>query len=165
MSAPLEVVPLGGVGEFGRNVLWLRSEGSSVLVDVGVSFPDETFPGIERIAPDLSFLRAERIEGVFLTHGHEDHIGALALLREWCDAPVYGLPFTLALALPRVTLVDPERRVMALSGVAPSTLPDTDRVTTVRPIAGGTYKWFLLPGTQVPVTGRQDGAWRVAPAR
>lgn len=66
------------------------------------------------------------------------------------------------LAMTRVTLVDPARRVFAVSGVAPSTLPDTDRVTSVRPIAGGTYKWFLLPGTQVPVTGRQDGAWRVA---
>ena len=102
MSAPLEVVPLGGVGEFGRNVLWLRSAGSSVLVDVGVSFPDETFPGIDRIAPDLSVLRSERIDGVFLTHGHEDHVGALSFLREWCEAPVYGLPFTLALARRRL---------------------------------------------------------------
>ena len=102
MSAPLEIVPLGGVGEFGRNVLWLRSSGSSVLVDVGVSFPDETFPGIDRIAPDLSVLRGERIDGVFLTHGHEDHVGALPFLREWCNAPVYALPFTLALARRRL---------------------------------------------------------------
>ena len=101
MSA-LEIVPLGGVGEFGRNVLWLRCDGSSVLVDVGVSFPDETFPGIDRIAPDLSILKSERIDGVFLTHGHEDHIGALSFLREWCDAPVYGFPFTLALARRRL---------------------------------------------------------------
>ena len=101
-SAPLEIVPLGGVGEFGRNVLWLRSAGSSVLVDAGVSFPDETFPGIDRIAPDLSALRGERIDGIFLTHGHEDHIGALSLLREWCPAPVYGFPFTLALARRRL---------------------------------------------------------------
>ena len=56
----LEVVPLGGVGEFGRNVLWLRCGESSILVDVGVSFPDESFPGIDRIAPDLSILREER---------------------------------------------------------------------------------------------------------
>jgi ribonuclease J len=101
-TAPVEVVPLGGVGEFGRNVLWLRCAGSSVLVDVGVSFPDETFPGIDRIAPDLSALRGESIDAVFLTHGHEDHIGALSLLREWCPAPVYGFPFTLALARRRL---------------------------------------------------------------
>ncbi len=98
----LEIVALGGVGEFGKNVLWLRGRGSSLLVDIGVSFPDETFPGIDRIAPDLSPLRGERIEAVLLTHGHEDHIGALPLLREWCDAPVYGLPFTLALARRRL---------------------------------------------------------------
>ncbi|MEP6995355.1 MAG: ribonuclease J [Acidobacteriota bacterium] len=102
MNAPLEIVPLGGVGEFGRNVLWLRCGESSILVDVGVSFPDETFPGIDRIAPDLSILRKERLDGVFLTHGHEDHIGALSFLREWCDAPVYGFPFTLALARRRL---------------------------------------------------------------
>jgi ribonuclease J len=102
VTAPLELVPLGGVGEFGKTVLWLRSGGSSILVDVGVSFPDESVPGIDRIAPDLSALRGERIDGIFLTHGHEDHVGALSFLREWCDAPVYGFPFTLALARRRL---------------------------------------------------------------
>ena len=99
---PLEIVPLGGLGEFGRNLLWLKCEGSSILVDAGVSFPDETFPGVDKIAPDMSAIEGERIDAVLLTHGHEDHIGALPLLREWCTAPVYGFPFTLALARRRL---------------------------------------------------------------
>jgi ribonuclease J len=104
MNEPAEIVltALGGLGEFGRNVLWFSCGGSNLLVDVGVSFPDETFPGIDRIAPDLSPLRDVHIDAVVLTHGHEDHVGALPLLSEWCDAPVYGLPFTLALARRRL---------------------------------------------------------------
>ena len=124
MTASVEIVPLGGLGEFGRNLLWLRCGASSLLVDVGLSFPDETFPGVDRIAPDMSAIRASRVEAVLLTHGHEDHIGALPLLREWCLAPVYAFPFTLALARrrleeaerPRQGLVEARERERTLAG-------------------------------------------------
>jgi ribonuclease J len=96
----LRIVALGGLGEIGRNMTVFETDGKLLIVDVGVLFPEETQPGIDLILPDFSYIR-ERLDdvvGIFLTHGHEDHIGGVPyLLRERGDIPVYGSPLTLAL--------------------------------------------------------------------
>jgi ribonuclease J len=95
------VVFLGGVGEVGRNMACVELGGKILIVDVGLSFPHTEMPGIDLVLPDFEYVRehARRVEAVVLTHGHQDHIGALPyLLRDFERVlPVYGTPFTLAL--------------------------------------------------------------------
>lgn len=96
----LRVIPLGGIGEIGRNMTVFEHAGKLLVVDCGVLFPEEDQPGVDLILPDFSYLRDryDDVVGVVLTHGHEDHIGALPyLLREAPDLPLVGSTFTLAL--------------------------------------------------------------------
>ncbi len=96
----LRVIPLGGLGEVGRNMTVLEYQGRLLIVDCGVLFPDETQPGVDLILPDFEPIRRrlDKIEAVVLTHGHEDHIGAVPyLLRERPDLPLVGSKLTLAL--------------------------------------------------------------------
>jgi ribonuclease J len=103
MAAPVRIVPLGGLGEIGMNCMAIECDGRIAVVDCGIMFPNEPL-GVDVIAPDLSWLRArrEQVGAVFLTHGHEDHIGALPFLLRDVPAPVYGTRFTLALLRPRL---------------------------------------------------------------
>src|SRR3954447_20918067 len=99
----LRVLPLGGLGEIGKNMTVLEYEGRIVIVDVGLRFPTAEMVGIDLVLPDFSYLRSriDDIEGIVVTHGHEDHLGALPwILRELGteDIPVYGGPLTMAMA-------------------------------------------------------------------
>lgn len=96
----LRIVALGGLGEIGRNMTVFETKGKLLIIDCGVLFPEDTQPGIDLILPDFSYIRdrLDDVVGVFLTHGHEDHIGALPyLLRERGDIAIYGSALTLAL--------------------------------------------------------------------
>ena len=99
-SGTLRVIPLGGVGEVGRNMTVYEFGGKLLIVDVGVLFPEENHPGVDLILPDFDSIRnrLDDVLGVVLTHGHEDHIGAVPyLLRLRADIPLYGSKLTLAL--------------------------------------------------------------------
>ncbi len=96
----LRIVALGGISEIGRNMTVYEINGKLLIVDCGVLFPEDNQPGIDLILPDFSYIRdrLSDVVGLFLTHGHEDHIGAVPyLLRERGDIPVYGSPLTIAL--------------------------------------------------------------------
>ena len=122
--APLEegtlrVIPLGGLGEVGRNMNVLEYRGKLLVVDCGVLFPEESQPGVDLILPDFSWIedRMDDVVGLVLTHGHEDHIGAVPyLLKLRGDIPIYGSDLTLAFVAPKLRehrLPDPGLNVVA----------------------------------------------------
>jgi ribonuclease J len=95
----LEVIPLGGLGEFGMHMMAFRSNGNIIVIDAGIMFPDEELLGVDIIVPDITYLleRKSEVLGIFLTHGHEDHIGALPFILPYLNVPVYGSTFTMGL--------------------------------------------------------------------
>ncbi len=104
----LEIIPLGGIGEFGMNCMGIRFGDEMIVVDAGMGFPEETPFGVDISIPNFDFLEEYRddLTAVILTHGHEDHIGALSYLLRKFNVPVYGSRFTLALAEKRLDEFD-----------------------------------------------------------
>ena len=99
MISKLKIIPLGGLGEIGKNMTAFECGGDIIVVDCGMGFPDEDMYGIDIVLPDISYLRsnADRIRGMILTHGHEDHIGAVPYVLRELDIPIYTTPLTAAL--------------------------------------------------------------------
>src|ERR671921_2202667 len=96
----IKIIPLGGVNEIGKNMMLYEYDERILIVDCGVMFPDEELPGVDLIIPDFSYLREnqDRIAGLVLTHGHEDHVGAMAyFLRDFQDVPIYSTALTLGI--------------------------------------------------------------------
>lgn len=100
----VEIVPLGGLGEFGMNMMALRCRGTILVVDAGLMFPRGDLLGVDFVVPDLTYLREniEEVRAVLLTHCHEDHIGALPFLLDEVPVPVYATPLTLGIARGRL---------------------------------------------------------------
>ena len=99
MSDELRVIPIGGLGEFGMNMMVLESGSDMIVVDAGTLFPGPERPGIDVIVPDLSYIlsQKEKVRGLVLTHAHQDHIGAVPHVLSQLDVPVFGTAFTLGL--------------------------------------------------------------------
>jgi len=99
MANKLKIIPLGGVGEIGKNMTVLEYNNDMVVVDCGLIFPDDEMPGIDVVIPDMQYLQENRqkLKGFLITHGHEDHIGALPYALKEFNVPVYGTAFTIAL--------------------------------------------------------------------
>ncbi len=118
--ATLEVVPLGGLGEFGMNMMAMSWEDTTILVDAGVMFPDPDQLGVDLIIPDFTYLepRRKQIKALILTHGHEDHIGAVPHVVPLFEGPIYGTGMTLALVEPKLAEHEIDAR---------------DRLTVVKP--------------------------------
>lgn len=109
-APPLELIPLGGLGEFGMNMMVIACGDTAILVDAGVMFPEPELLGVDLIIPDLRQLQQYRLRALVLTHGHEDHIGAVPHVLPYVDGPVYGTALTLALVEPKLDEHDPQQK-------------------------------------------------------
>ena len=99
MKDKLKVIPLGGMGEIGKNITAIEYNDDIIVIDCGLAFPDEEMYGVDLIIPDISYLinNKDKVRGLVLTHGHEDHIGAIPYILKQLQMPIYGTKLTIGL--------------------------------------------------------------------
>src|SRR5690625_5292783 len=95
----LKIIPLGGMGEVGKNITLFEYENNIIIVDCGMTFPEDEMLGVDVVIPDVTYLikNKSKIKGLFITHGHEDHFGAVPYVLKKLDIPIYGTKLTLGL--------------------------------------------------------------------
>ena len=146
------IYPLGGLGEIGLNCMVIESEKAMVVVDCGLMFPDDSLFGIDVVIPRFDFILAhkDKLKGIILTHGHEDHIGALPWLLPYVDVPVYGSRFTLALVNKKLE----ERNLQDFVNLVPveknQRLPIEDMAFNFIPVCHSIIHGFAL-GIETPM--------------
>lgn len=135
MTQTLKMIPLGGLGEVGKNMTLLEYDGQAIMIDCGLMFPHNDMPGVNLVIPDITFLKQnpDLLQAIFITHGHEDHIGAIPFFIKQLDVPIYATKLTIGFI---------ETKLRRTRGVYPEdidfhTIADGDSVTvgpfTVRP--------------------------------
>jgi ribonuclease J len=175
---PVRVVFLGGLGEIGRNCACIEVNNRIIILDCGIMFPDPDMPGIDLVLPEFTYLhdRRDRVDGIVLTHGHEDHTGGLAYLLRELQAPIYGSELTVGLARHRVEeagLADKTRFIsvrdgetVKIAGVDVEFIPVTHSVPEAMAIAFHTPQGVILHSGDFkldlqPVDGRRTDLSRM----